>query len=61
MKFGDHDALHAAITDETAAIMVEPLQGEGGVRLLPDQCLAGLRELCDRHGILLVLDEVQTV
>lgn len=60
VPFGDHAALEAAITDETAAIMIEPLQGEGGVRVVPDQCLKGLRELCDRHGILLVLDEVQT-
>lgn len=60
IPFGDHDALHAAIGHETAAIMLEPLQGEGGVRSVPDQCLAGLRELCDRHGLLLILDEVQT-
>ena len=60
VPFGDHAALEAAITPETAAIMVEPLQGEGGVRVLPDQCLVGLRELCDRHGLLLILDEVQS-
>ncbi len=60
VPFGDHAALEAAITAETAAIMVEPLQGEGGVRVLPDQCLAGLRDLCDRHGLLLILDEVQS-
>ncbi|MGD9786282.1 MAG: aspartate aminotransferase family protein [Hyphomicrobiaceae bacterium] len=60
VPFGDHAALEAAIGPETAAIMIEPIQGEGGVRTVPDQCLKGLRDLCDRNGILLVLDEVQT-
>jgi 4-aminobutyrate aminotransferase len=46
--------------DEVAAVMVEPLQGEGGYLVPPDSFLRGLRELCDRHGILLILDEVQT-
>ncbi len=59
VPWGDHDALHAAITDTTAAILIEPVQGEGGIRPLPDQCLKGLRDLCDERGILLVLDEVQ--
>jgi len=59
LPWGDHDALTAAITDRTAAILIEPVQGEGGIRPLPDQCLKGLRELCDDHGILLILDEVQ--
>ncbi|MEP1521001.1 aspartate aminotransferase family protein [Ascidiaceihabitans sp.] len=59
LAFGDHDALGAAITDTTAAIMIEPVQGEGGIRPVPDQCLKGLRDLCDEHGILLILDEVQ--
>ncbi|MEP3053698.1 aspartate aminotransferase family protein [Ascidiaceihabitans sp.] len=59
LAFGDHDALSAAITDTTAAIMIEPVQGEGGIRPVPDQCLKGLRDLCDEHGILLILDEVQ--
>lgn len=59
VPFGDHDALHAAITDETAAILIEPLQGEGGIRTVPPQCLRGLRELCDEKGILLIFDEVQ--
>ena len=58
--FGDHAALDAAIGPETAAIMIEPIQGEGGVRSVPDQCLRGLRELCDKHGLLLIFDEVQT-
>ncbi|WP_101067765.1 aspartate aminotransferase family protein [Roseovarius salinarum] len=59
LPWGDHDALHAAIDDTTAAILIEPVQGEGGIRPLPDQCLRGLRELCDERGILLILDEVQ--
>lgn len=59
LPWNDHDALTAAITDKTAAIMIEPVQGEGGIRPLPDQCLKGLRDLCDAHGILLILDEVQ--
>jgi len=58
--FGDHDGLHAAIGPETAAILMETVQGEGGVRPVPMQCLKGVRELCDRHGLLLILDEVQT-
>ena len=61
LPFGDHEALkEAAARDTVAAILVEPVQGEGGVRAVPTQCLQGLRELCDRHGILLILDEVQT-
>jgi acetylornithine/N-succinyldiaminopimelate aminotransferase len=60
VPFGDHPALNAAITPETAAIMIEPIQGEGGVRTVPPQCLKGLRELCDANGLLLILDEVQT-
>ncbi len=59
VEFGDHDALKAAITEETAAIIVEPVQGEGGVRAIPDVCLRGLRQLCDEHGLLLIYDEVQ--
>lgn len=59
VAFGDHDALKAAITEETAAILVEPVQGEGGVRAIPDVCLRGLRALCDEHGLLLIYDEVQ--
>ena len=59
VPFGDHAALEAAITGETAAIMIEPIQGEGGVRLVPDHCLRGLRALCDQHGLLLIFDEVQ--
>lgn len=59
VPFGDHEALKAAITPDTAAILVEPIQGEGGVRVIPPQCLRGLRELCDQHGMLLIFDEVQ--
>lgn len=60
LPFGDHDVLKAAVDDKTAAILVEPIQGEGGIREVPVQCLRGLRELCDEHGILLMFDEVQT-
>jgi acetylornithine/N-succinyldiaminopimelate aminotransferase len=60
VPFGDHKALEAAIGPETAAILIEPVQGEGGVRPVPPQCLRGLRELCDKHGLLLIFDEVQT-
>ncbi len=60
VPFGDHKALEAAIGPETAAILVEPVQGEGGIRVLPTQCLRGLRELCDKHGLLLIFDEVQS-
>jgi acetylornithine/N-succinyldiaminopimelate aminotransferase len=59
VPFGDHDALRAAITPQTGAILVEPVQGEGGIRPLPNECMRGLRALCDEHGLLLVLDEVQ--
>lgn len=60
VAFGDIDAVKEAITDETAAVMVEPVQGEGGVRVVPVEFLTELRELCDENGLLLVLDEVQT-
>lgn len=60
VPFGDHAALEAAIGPQTAAIMIEPVQGEGGARVVPDQCLKGLRDLCDERGLLLILDEVQT-
>lgn len=59
LEFGDHDALTAAISETTGAILIEPVQGEGGIRPVPDQCLKGLRDLCDEHDILLILDEVQ--
>ena len=60
LKWGDHDALTAAAAEaDVCAILIEPVQGEGGIRPLPDQCLKGLHDLCDQHGILLILDEVQ--
>jgi acetylornithine/N-succinyldiaminopimelate aminotransferase len=59
LPWADHDALEAAIGPETAAILIEPVQGEGGIVPLPDACLKGLRDMCDAHGILLILDEVQ--
>ncbi len=58
--FGDLEAVAKLIDAETAAIMIEPIQGEGGVRVPPDGFLAGLRKLADEHGLLLVFDEVQT-
>jgi acetylornithine/N-succinyldiaminopimelate aminotransferase len=60
MPFGDLDAVRRAIGPATAAIMIEPVQGEGGVRVAPPQFLRALRHLCDTHGLLLVFDEVQT-
>ncbi|WP_245443291.1 aspartate aminotransferase family protein [Labrys okinawensis] len=60
IAFGDHEVLDRAITPETAAILVEPIQGEGGIRTLPHACLKGMRELCDAKGLLLIFDEVQT-
>ena len=60
LTFGDQDALEAAIANPTtAAIIVEPVQGEGGARAIPESCLRSLRELCDRHGVLIIFDEVQ--
>jgi acetylornithine/N-succinyldiaminopimelate aminotransferase len=59
VPFAEHDALHAAISDKIAAVMIEPIQGEGGIRQVPEHCLKGLRDFCDSHGILLILDEVQ--
>ncbi|NUB44460.1 aspartate aminotransferase family protein [Fertoebacter nigrum] len=59
LPFGDHDALRAAITTDTCAVIIEPVQGEGGIRVLPDACLKGLRDLCDETGTLLIFDEVQ--
>ena len=59
LDWADHAAIDAAITAKTAAILIEPIQGEGGIRPVPDACLKGLRELCDRHNLLLIFDEVQ--
>ena len=60
VPFGDHEALLAAIGDTTAGFLIEPIQGEGGVRPVPTEYLRELRRLCDDKGILLILDEVQT-
>jgi len=57
--FGNHKSLKKKITKNTAAIMVEPIMGEGGIKVIPDWCLKGLRKLCDKKKILLILDEVQ--
>ncbi|WP_430911786.1 aspartate aminotransferase family protein [Methylobacterium sp. sgz302541] len=57
---GDFEALEAAIGPETAALMIEPIQGEGGVRVIPHEHLRRLRALCDERGLLLIMDEVQT-
>jgi predicted acetylornithine/succinylornithine family transaminase len=57
--FGDLDAVAKLIDDETCAILVEPIQGEGGIRIPPAEFLPGLRRLADEHGLLLVFDEVQ--
>jgi acetylornithine/N-succinyldiaminopimelate aminotransferase len=58
--FGDLSAVKAAITPTTAAILIEPIQGEGGLRPAESEFLRGLRRLCDDHGLLLIFDEVQT-
>ena len=60
VPFADHEAIKKAINENTAAIMVETIMGEGGVKVIPDYCLKGLRDLCDKHEILLILDEVQS-
>ena len=60
VAFGDLEALEAAIGPETAAVMLEPLQGEGGVHALKPGTLAAIRDLCDERGLLLILDEVQS-
>jgi acetylornithine/N-succinyldiaminopimelate aminotransferase len=60
VPFGDIEALKATITDQTAALLIEPVQGEGGVRKADAELLKVLRALCDEHGLLLIFDEVQT-
>jgi len=60
IPFGDLKLVEKAITPETAAILLEPIQGEGGLRPATPEFLRGLRKLCDEHGLLLILDEVQT-
>ena len=57
--FGDHKSLKKSITNRTAAIMVETIMGEGGIKVIPDWCLRDLRKICNERNILLILDEVQ--
>ncbi len=59
-KFGDHIALKKSITKKTAAIMIEPVLGEGGIKVIPKWCLKALRKICDQKKILLIIDEVQS-
>ncbi|MDB0066756.1 aspartate aminotransferase family protein [Candidatus Pelagibacter sp.] len=58
-EFGDHKSLKKSITNKTAAIMVETVMGEGGIKVIPDWCLKELRKICNEKKILLILDEVQ--
>ncbi|MDO8878887.1 MAG: aspartate aminotransferase family protein [Pseudolabrys sp.] len=60
VAFNDLDAVKKAVTPETAAIIIEPVMGEGGVRVVPHNFLRALRKLCDDNGLLLIFDEVQT-
>jgi acetylornithine/N-succinyldiaminopimelate aminotransferase len=60
VAFGDLEAVKKAVTAETAAIIIEPVMGEGGVRVVPHNFLRALRKLCDDNGMLLIFDEVQT-
>jgi acetylornithine/LysW-gamma-L-lysine aminotransferase len=60
VPYGDLDQLEEEISDETAAVLLEPIQGEGGIHTPPEGYLTGVREICDQYGVLLVLDEVQT-
>jgi ornithine--oxo-acid transaminase len=60
VPFGDLAAMERAITPETAAVLVEPIQGEAGIIVPPPGWLAGVRRLCDKHGVLLIVDEVQS-
>ena len=58
-EFGDHKSLTNSINNQTAAIMIEPILGEGGIKVIPSWCLRELRKICDKKKILLILDEVQ--
>jgi len=60
VEFGDLQAAEAAISAQTAGMLIEPVQGEGGIRVASSEFLRGLRDLCDEHGLLLILDEVQS-
>ena len=59
VPFADHEAIKKAINKNTAAIMIETIMGEGGIKVVPDFCIKGLRAICDEREILLILDEVQ--
>ena len=59
VPFADHEAIKKTINKNTAAILLETIQGEGGIKVVPNVCLKGLREICDEHNLLLILDEVQ--
>ena len=58
-KFGDHKKLKSLINKNTAAVMIETIMGEGGIKVIPNWCIKAIRNLCNRKGILLILDEVQ--
>ena len=60
VTYGDMDALEAAVDERVGAVMLEPIQGEGGINIPPAGYLGQVRQLCDRHGMLMILDEVQT-
>lgn len=60
VPYGDLQAMEQAVDDETAAVILEPIQGEGGIIVPPDGYLRGVKELCEKHGALLIADEVQT-
>ena len=60
VPFADHEAIKKAVNKNTAAIMIETIMGEGGIKVVPDFCLKGLREVCDENEVLLILDEVQS-
>ena len=59
VPFADHETLKKIISKNTAAIMIETIMGEGGIKVVPDVCLKGLKDLCNEHDLLLILDEVQ--
>ena len=59
LAFGDHEILQNSVNENTAAVIIEPIQGEGGVREVPRQCLEGLRNICNENNCLLIFDEVQ--
>lgn len=60
VPFNDVDALQAAFSDEVAGVMIEPIQGEGGINVATEEYMQTIRQLCDAHGALMILDEVQT-